>query len=111
MHLVVIRRDVYTADPWVARSLFKAFCEAKALAVARLRFTGTLATMVPFLVEEFEEAQTLFGDAYWRYGVEANRLELETALRWAARQGIARRELGMDEVFAVETMSAVDPSA
>lgn len=109
MHLVVIRRDVYAADPWVARSLFKAFCDAKARALARLRFTGTLATMVPFLVEEFEEAQALFGDRYWPYGVEANRPELETAMRWAARQGIARRTVTLDEMFAAETRTAVDP--
>jgi 4,5-dihydroxyphthalate decarboxylase len=108
MHLVVIRRDVYEADRWVARSLFKAFCEAKARAMARLRFTGTLATMVPWLVAEFEDAQDLFGDSYWPYGIEANRKELDTALRWAHAQAIARREVGLEEVFAPETFGAVD---
>ena len=29
MHTVVIRRDVYRANPWVAQSLFKAFVEAQ----------------------------------------------------------------------------------
>jgi 4,5-dihydroxyphthalate decarboxylase len=108
MHLVVIRRDVYEADRWVAKSLFKAFCEAKARAMARLRFTGTLATMVPWLVEGFEDAQDLFGDRYWPYGVEANRAELETALRWAHGQGIARRPVTIEELFAPETLDAVD---
>ena len=111
MHLVVIRRDVYEADRWVARSLFKAFCEAKARAMARLRFTGTLATMVPWLVEEFEDAQALFGDRYWRYGVEANRPELETALRWAAGQGIARRRLIGRRAVRGGDADAVDPPA
>jgi 4,5-dihydroxyphthalate decarboxylase len=109
MHLVVLRRDVYEADRWIARSLFKAFCEAKARAMARLRFTGTLATMVPWLVADFEEATALFGDRYWRYGVEANRPELETAVRWAADQGITRRRLSVEELFAPETLDAVDP--
>ena len=109
MHLVVLRRDVYEADRWIARSLFKAFCEAKARAMARLRFTGTLATMVPWLVADFEEATALFGDRYWRYGVEANRAELETAVRWAAEQGITRRPLTVEELFAPETLDAVDP--
>ena len=108
MHLVVIRRDVYEADRWVARSLFKAFCTAKARALSRLRFTGTLATMVPWLVADLEEAEELFGDQYWPYGVEANRPELETALRWAHHQSIARRELTLEEVFAAETLDAVD---
>lgn len=109
MHLVVIRRDVYEADRWVARSLFKAFCEAKAAARQRLRFTGTLAAMVPWLVAELEAAEALFGDRYWPYGVEANRTELETAIRWARRQGIAGRDLAMTDLFAAETMDAVDP--
>ena len=29
MHILVIRKDVYERHPWVARSLYKAFCEAK----------------------------------------------------------------------------------
>lgn len=111
MHLVVIRRDIYEADRWVARSLFKAFCEAKVAARRRLRFTGTLAAMVPWLVAELEAAEALFGDRYWAYGVEANRTELETAIRWARRQGIAGRDLAMTDLFAAETMDAVDPGA
>lgn len=111
MHLVVVRRDVYDAERWVARSLFKAFCEAKAAALARLRFTGTLAAMVPWLVAEFEEAEALFGERYWPYGVDANRAELETAVRWAHDQGIARRPLTVEEIFAPETLDAVDPGA
>jgi 4,5-dihydroxyphthalate decarboxylase len=111
MHLVVVRRDVYEADRWVARSLFKAFCEAKARALARLRFTGTLAAMVPWLVADLEEAEALFGDRYWPYGIEANKAELETALRWAHEQGIARRSLSLEDVFAAETLDAVDAGA
>jgi 4,5-dihydroxyphthalate decarboxylase len=110
MHLVVLRRDVYEADRWIARSLFKAFCEAKARAMARLRFTGTLAAMSPWLVEGFEAAEDLFGDRYWRYGLETNRPELETAIRWSRAQGIARRDLTVEELFAPETLDAVDPS-
>jgi 4,5-dihydroxyphthalate decarboxylase len=109
MHVVVVRRDVYEADPAIARSLFVAFCEAKARAMARLRFTGTLATMVPWLVADFEEAIALFGDRYWPYGVEANRPELETAVRWADEQGITRRRLTVEELFAPETLDLVDP--
>jgi 4,5-dihydroxyphthalate decarboxylase len=108
MHLVVIRRDVYESDRWVAKSLFKAFCEDKSRAMARLHFTGTLAAMVPWLVEGFEDAQDLFGERYWPYGVEANRAELETALRWAHAHGVARRPVTVEQLFAPETLDAVD---
>jgi 4,5-dihydroxyphthalate decarboxylase len=91
MHLVVVRRDVHEAHPGLAAELFRAFVAAKAQARARLRFTGTLAAMLPGLVGELEAAEALFGDRWWPYGVEANRLELETAIRYAAEQGITRR--------------------
>ena len=29
MHTVVIRREIYDRDPWVALSLYKALCRAK----------------------------------------------------------------------------------
>ena len=111
MHLVVIRRDVHEANPTLARALFGAFCAAKAAALARLRFTGTLAAMVPWLVAELESAEALFGDRYWPYGVEANRRELETAIRYARQQGIARRDLTVEELFAPETLALVDEAA
>src|ERR1700704_6584763 len=33
MHTVVVREDVYRAHPWVANSIYKAFCEARDLAL------------------------------------------------------------------------------
>ncbi len=108
MHLVVIRRDVHEAHPDLAPALFRAFVIAKARALARLRFTGTLATMVPWLIAELETAESLFGEPYWPYGVEANRQELETAVRYAHEQGIARRKLTVEELFAPATLGLVD---
>lgn len=108
MHLVVVRRDVHEANPSLAAGLFTAFCAAKARAMDRLRFTGTLATMVPWLVAEFEAAEALFGARYWPYGVAANRPELETAIRYAVEQGIARRSLTVEELFAPGTLGMVD---
>lgn len=108
MHLVVLRRDVHEAYPGLAAELFRCFVAAKAQALARLRFTGTLAAMLPGLVAELEAAEALFGDRWWPYGVEANRPELETALRYAAEQGITRRDLAIDELFAPETLELVD---
>ena len=111
MHLVVIRRDVHETHPELAVALFRAFCASKARALARLRFTGTLAAMVPWLVAELEAAEALFGDRYWPYGVEANRRELETAIRYAREQGIARRDLAPEELFALDTLALEDDAA
>ncbi len=108
MHVVVIRADVAARLPGLAAALFEAFCAAKAAALRRLRFTGTLATMVPWLIADFEAAEALFGERYWPYGAEANRRELETVIRYAVRQAIAVRPLSVEELFAPETLGLVD---
>jgi 4,5-dihydroxyphthalate decarboxylase len=105
MHVVVVRRDVYDANPWVAESLFEAFREAKHVAFDRLRFSGSAAAMLPWLYADVEELDTVFDGHYWPYGVEANRSELETMIRYAMEQGIAVRNLEVDELFAPETLS------
>ena len=104
MHLIVVRRDVYARDPWVAASLFEAFREAKHAALERLQFTGTLAAMVPWLFAELEAAEATFTGHYWPYGVDENRAELQAMLGWARRHGITVSDLEVDDLFAPETL-------
>ena len=104
MHLVVMQRDVYESNPWAAAALYNAFCESKRLAHKRLIISGSVSAMVPWLFSEVEQATSLFGDDYWPYGVEANRSELETMIRYARRQGITITDLTVDDLFAHETL-------
>ena len=46
MHLVVIRRDIYEAHPFVAKSLYDAFDAAKAKAIQRLRSRSVFRSFV-----------------------------------------------------------------
>ena len=43
MHVLVIRKDVYERHPWVARSLYKAFCEAKDRAIETMHISNAHA--------------------------------------------------------------------
>jgi hypothetical protein len=45
--VIVLRRDVYAARPWLARSLFKAFEEARRAAAERLAETAASRSMQP----------------------------------------------------------------
>src|SRR5258706_3175431 len=54
MHTVVIRRDVYAKNPWVAQSLYKAFASAKAKAYETYNQTAALPAMLPWLVAHVE---------------------------------------------------------
>ena len=108
MHVVVVRRDVYDAHPWVAQSLCKAFALAKADAAERLYDSSALRFMLPWLTSHLEETRTLLGDDYWSYGLQANHDVLATFLRYHHEQGLSRRLLRPDELFAPEsTESAV----
>jgi 4,5-dihydroxyphthalate decarboxylase len=106
MHTVVIRRDVYEKDPWVAQSLYKAFSEAKALAYESYNQTAALAAMVPWLTSHVEEARREMGDDWWSYGLAANRKVLETFLRYHHEQGLSKRLFTPEELFAKETLEA-----
>lgn len=104
MHLVVLRRDFYEAHPWAARSLLEAFEEAKAKAEERLRFSGSLAVMMPWLVDSLEFTDRIMGRDAWAYGLEANHGNLATFLRYCAEQSIIRRALDPAELFVPETL-------
>jgi len=106
MHTVVIRRDVYAANPWVAQSLAKAFGAAKARAYASYDQTAALPAMVPWLTAHIEEAKREMGADWWPYGLAANRRVLETFLRYHHEQGLSKRRLDPEELFANETLES-----
>jgi len=104
MHTLVIRRDVYAANPWVAQSLYKAFVAAKAKAYELYDQTAALPAMVPWLVPQLEEARREMGEDWWPYGLEPNRHVLETFLRYHHEQGLSKRRFTPEELFARETL-------
>ena len=104
MHTVAIRRSLYERDPWIAQSLTKALGEAKRLCADSLYETATLPYMLPWMSEEIESTRALMGDDWWPYGLEPNRRPLETFLRYAAAQGLAAKELAVEDLFAKETL-------
>jgi 4,5-dihydroxyphthalate decarboxylase len=106
MHTVAIRREVYEANRWIAQSLFKAFREAQALTYADLRETAALKGMLPWLHAEVEEARAEMGDDFWPYGFEPNRETLDTFLRYHHEQGLSKRRLQPEELFAPETLES-----
>jgi 4,5-dihydroxyphthalate decarboxylase len=104
MHTVVLRRDVYERNPWLAETLAKAFREAKALAYAESYDTAALPLMLPWLAQDIESLRALMGDDYWAYGLQPNRQALETFLRYSHEQGLSDRQLAVEELFAPETL-------
>ena len=106
MHTVVIRRELYEANRWIARSLFKAFCEAQRHTYRDLAETAAQKAMLPWAHAHYEEARTTMGDDYWPYGLERNRETLATFLRYSFEQGLSKRQLAPEELFAPETLES-----
>jgi 4,5-dihydroxyphthalate decarboxylase len=102
MHVVVVRRDVYERNPWVAQTLTKALTLAKQKAVAELYDSSALRFMLPWLIPGLEEARATLGEDYWSYGLAANEHTLDTFLRYHHDQGLSRRRYAPAELFAPE---------
>ena len=104
MHTVVIRRELYAANRWIAQSLYKALVAAKAQAYAMLGQTAALATLLPWTVAHAEEARRELGEDWWPYGLAPNRQVLDTFLRYHHEQGLSKRRFQPEEIFAQETL-------
>jgi 4,5-dihydroxyphthalate decarboxylase len=103
MHVVVLRRDAYERDRWIAMNLFKAFEAAKRESTQRLVEIGLSHVPMPWVAERARRWRELAGEDFWPYGVEPNRPTLEAFVQYAHEQGVTERRLGVDELFAPET--------
>jgi len=106
MHTIVIKRDLYEANRWIAASLFKAFCQAKAYIMERFDVASALYTTLPWQLDEVERTRKTLGPDWWSYGIDANRNTLETFFKIHHEQGLSGRLLTIEEMFAPETLSA-----
>ena len=104
MHVIAIRREIYDSNRWIAMNLYQAFKEAQQLCYEGLRETAALKGMLPWFNAHVEETFAMMGEDFWPYGVEKNRKTLETFLRYHHQSGLSPRLLGVDEMFAPETM-------
>ena len=99
MHLIVIKRAVHERHPWVARSLYRAFVEAKRRAWEALGYTGATKVMLPWLYADLDEIAEVFGAEPFAYGLESNRRTLETLAGYLHRHAMIARRPALEELF------------
>ena len=104
MHCVALREDVYQNYPWVAQSLYKAFCEAKMRCQESMYEFSALKYMLAWSIAEMEEEMEIFGNDLWPYGSEANRHGLETLVHYAHEQGLIQKKVDVKDLFAPNTL-------
>jgi hypothetical protein len=100
MHTLVLKRELFEREPWVAISLYKAFVQAKEINYKHLYDTNTLAVSLPWLVDEIESSRRIFGPEIWDYSIEGSRPTLEALVQYLDEQGLSRRRMKIEELFA-----------
>ena len=103
MHLIGIRKTLVERYPWLAVSVYKAFCEAKALAMVDLRDVNALMVTLPWLEAETNETIAVMGKDFWKYGIHENVPEIEALTQYVHEQGLTDRKVAVEELFARST--------
>jgi 4,5-dihydroxyphthalate decarboxylase len=103
MHLIAIKKEVYERNPFIAKSLFDAFEQAKRAALTRMRNYSALRSMLPWMPDELDELDRVFGDDPWTYGVEANRKTFSTMIEFMHQQDLIDRQPRVDDLFVPVT--------
>jgi 4,5-dihydroxyphthalate decarboxylase len=104
MHLIGIRKSLVEQYPWLPVSVYKAFCEAKALAMTDLTDVNALMVTLPWLEAETKETMAVMGRDFWSYGVHENVREIEALTQYAHEQGLTDRKVAVEELFARSTL-------
>ncbi len=112
MNVVGMRRtDFVEANPWLPKAVFEMYSKAKQLAYADMAGTTSLKVTLPWVTQEFEDTRKLMGKNYWPYGIEANRKELESVMRYTYEQGLVKRQIKFEELFDPTTLELVEDAA
>jgi len=106
MHVIVVKSELLQHHPWLAMNLYKAFEEAKRRSIERLADITVSAAPLAWLAPYTERMQRLFGDDFWPYGLEQNRVTLQAFVDFAYEQGVCHRRLALEELFAEQTLAS-----
>jgi 4,5-dihydroxyphthalate decarboxylase len=107
MHAVAIRKNLVEQYPWLPKAVFEGYSASKAMAFAEMRQKWFLRTL-PWFAQELESTEALMGRNFFPYGIEANRKSLEALFRYSHDQGLASRELKIEELFEPSTFTLAE---
>jgi 4,5-dihydroxyphthalate decarboxylase len=96
-HLVVLRRETWEANKWIARSLTEAFTRCTEVFGKAQR---SFPYASPWLDAELEETEALMGADFHAEGFERNRATVEVFAEQAYVAGIVGRRISAEEYFA-----------
>jgi 4,5-dihydroxyphthalate decarboxylase len=98
-HTLVVRQELFDAQPWIVSSLLKAFDEAEELCRKSYEYAKRLA--FPSAVLILEEEEEIFGKHPWAHGLTPeNQVVLEKFVQYGHEQGYISYRPRLSELFA-----------
>lgn len=108
MHAVVVRKELAVARPEIVEAVYWGFCDAKDVMteqyVKGMTFNN-MSNMIPWLTRLIEEDRETLGDDWWPYGLDANQKALDAYLRYHFEQGLSKRPITCEEIFAPQFLA------
>jgi 4,5-dihydroxyphthalate decarboxylase len=98
MHVLGLRQSLVEQHPWVTVNLFKAFNEAKSIAMKRMQ--NPRIVPLAWYRDAWEEQEKILGPDPWEYGLSAaNRHNLETLISYSHEQGLIKKKAELEQLF------------
>jgi len=98
MHVVAIRQALTDEHPWLAVNLFRAFNEAKAIAMRRM--ANPRIVPLAWYRDAWEEQERVLGPDPWEYGLtDRNRKILDTLAGYSQEQGLIKKRPQLEQLF------------
>jgi 4,5-dihydroxyphthalate decarboxylase len=98
MHVMGFRQEIVERHPWVPLTLYRAFNEAKAIAMKRME--NPRIVPLAWYRDAWEEQEEILGPDPWEYGLsDRNRKTLETLVGYSHEHGLIKRKIPLDELF------------
>lgn len=99
MHLVAMRADRHRDHPFAVEAVYRAFCQARDVAVGGLYDTDALRLTLPWLIDHVEETRQVLGQDYWTYGAAANGNVWNALCDYQVEQKLSPRNAGLGRLF------------
>lgn len=103
-HTVVIRNDILEKYPWVARSMFDAYQKSKQISYGQMDARMREPTNYVWLDDLVREVRDVFGSDPYPYGIQKNKMILDTITSYSFEQGLSPRKAEMSDLFFKTTL-------
>jgi 4,5-dihydroxyphthalate decarboxylase len=108
MHAVAMRNKTIDANPWLPEALFNAYSQSKKIAYQKINKTSWTHNSLPWVAQEIDNTKALMGKNFWPYGIEPNRKSLEALFQYSYEQGLAKKQLTIEELFHPSTLKFLE---